>query len=901
MKLNQRLLILMACLIPQLSYGDDGVSGALTRVGDAAHAEFTGRKSWNYDIRKENQNIIINLPPLTDKTKAQLTSWSDSFVSSVRIEAGPDGGNLVTFTLAAKDVEHFDYISDQPSRLIVDFYKNPALLKNKKTSVASTPVEVKLPPKKVEKQKERVIASEAKESESFPADGEKTDVGVFDSADSNYSRFQILPADIKEEAIIASRGNIYLQYPILDDRQTLLKELQENPPIYEIQPEDTDENKKARLLLTLFGKNRPAVFSKSLEFFEKQYPKSQYIEMIQYLKADLAYADWKKSQLPEDLNKALKLYEILVETYPESVLAERTSLFVGYSYFDRGDYLSSIKYLSKFEKKYPDSKYRPQVRVALADAYRGLRKYGDTFDILRKLEADPASPDYHAQASFKMGDVHFYGKSYKQAVESYTSSLEKYKTAKKANPYYNLAESYFWLGKYKESLDAHRKFLTLFPRHEYGNYSMVRVGELLEILGADRKKVDGAYLETIFRYKNSEGAGVARIRLTGQRIKDMKEKEIDAALLEINKFVEKSTLPRIKDFVSILVSDGYRERREYQKAFELLTKFYNENPEADLSIFRKRIVQNLTSQLSVYVQKGQFMDFFKAYGKDAPLWLKNPDRIDIDYYQGRSFEQAGVSSEAATYYRKVLNRLYAIKGTDEEKERMVMENIPSTDTVNLRLAAMSYQEKDYGQAVSYLDAIQSPYKLSPDEQVERIEAYANVFIQKGSVGQAKKYLSDLITNWKGRPGLVSAPLVKLSELQIEGQEYERAELNLQKVILMEKDSEQVPKETVIHAMELKGNIQLKQKKYEAAAATYRKLLEKYEEDFPLEAVRYRLGKLHFEQGNMVEAEKSWSTLKENSTWAKMAKEQLEHSKWNKQYKKYIQRIPSMADDKGEKQ
>jgi len=242
-------LVLLAVARPVS--GSDDVNGEITRVGDAVHVEFTGRKSWNYDIKKTDQSVTINLPPLAAKTKAALTAWSDAFVQSIKFEPGPDGGDLVTFKLGNDNIEHFDYISDQPSRLIVDFYKNKgAPKKSIAKSVQKAPVEnivpvQELPPKKME----REVASESVAGDKDSGN----DVGIHDSADPEFNRFQILSADIQEDSVIASRGNIYLQYPILDDRQDILKEIVDNPPIYEIKSEDTDENKKARLILTLYG------------------------------------------------------------------------------------------------------------------------------------------------------------------------------------------------------------------------------------------------------------------------------------------------------------------------------------------------------------------------------------------------------------------------------------------------------------------------------------------------------------------------------------------------------------------------------------------------------------------------------------------------------------------------
>jgi len=870
------------------------VTGNVTRVGDATHLEFQGRPTWNYNLRRGDGQLVLNLPPVTDATKAQLLSWKDSLIKKVTIQPGPDGGDEITFVLNGSETDAFDYLSDQPSRLILDFFKTKAapLAKNKKAK--KTVAQVRKP---VVRKLAGELDLPAKKTD--PVLGSNEDLskqGVFDSADPEYSRFDMNDIDIKEEAIIASRGNIYLNYPMLEFEDTTLKAVQAAPPIYEVAPADNDENKKVRLLITLFNKKRVAVFLKTKDFFEKEYPTSKYNELIKYMEADIYYDFWKESESPVDLENALKRYQALIELYPQSPLAERTNLLIAYSYFERKDYFGTLKSLQRFIKNFPTSKSIQNAKMTLADALRGTRNYDDALRSLDAIEKDPTAGEFREIAAFKKGDVLYSKKDYPEAILAYRKTLQKYPAHLNRFPniFFNLAEANFLTGNYKDSLTAHRKFISQFPKDAHGAYSMARIGELLEILGADRKKVDGAFLECIFRYQGSEGAGVSRVRIAGQRMKDMKEKEVETAVSEMKEFAEDSELPRAKDFVTIMLADGYHRRGQYDKALDLLLDFYKNEPSSDLSIFKKRIMSNITSQLQDLVKEHKFLELFKVYGQHAPVWLKGSDRIDIEYYLGEGFEQAGAYNEAADYYRKVLNRLYSIRGTQEEKERKVMEDLPSSDSVNVRLATMSLSGQDFSKAAFYLSSIKNPQKLSAEEQVERIEIASQVAQQKGQIDSAKKFLSDLIVNWKGQPALVSQPYVHLAELQLKTKQYSEAEASVQKVINMQTDTELVPKDTLIKALELRGDLLLKTNEQDKAVIAYKDLLERFEDSVPLDSVRFKMGKTLFEKGDLVDAEKAWSTLKEGTLWAQMAKEQLGNSKWKKQYKKYIQRIPAMS-------
>src|SRR5690606_9095044 len=144
-------------------------------------------------------------------------------------------------------------------------------------------------------------------------------------------------------------------------------------------------------------------------------------------------------------------------------------------------------------------------------------------------------------------DVFFKKGDYEAAVEAYKKSMKEHPFAESRYPnaLYNTAEALFWRAEYKESLDTYLKFLRTYPSHEHGSYAMTRVGELLEILGADQALVMGALLESQFRFRGSEGAAVARVRMLSQKMKGMKEKELAKTLSEMREYIKTSKLPKM--------------------------------------------------------------------------------------------------------------------------------------------------------------------------------------------------------------------------------------------------------------------------------------------------------------------------------------------------------------------
>lgn len=914
-----KLVILAGCLFLSLvSVASAAVRGSLSFQGDTVHLEFEGQQNWDYELKRldvKGQVIVeLTIPPLDEASSKELSDFKSDFVTKVSVDrSGTDGKTLLRLTLAGENIDTFDYLTDQPSRLIVDFFENPNFKKvAKPTPTADT-----------DNLKQEAVAKQVSDKRPNKRSPASTDVlkigpqglpfasndiavrtGIFDGGDPDYDRFYVKDYEIKEEALIRSNDNYYMAFPMIVPSVTYWDKMKTTPTIYEITNGSTEENKQARLLLTLFEKKRFGVYLKSEKWFKEKYPNSKYSEVIDFMTADVYLALHDQHNSTKYFNEAIKKYRECVEKYPQSPLAERTSLKMGFLTLDHGDHFEALRlFKAHFDNKAFNQSgvlSRDLARLGTALAFTRLNRTEEALAQLEEVESKSLNRDMKVDAAYRRGDVWVRAKNYPKAVEEYEKAIKKYPEGQGFYPsaYYNQAESLFWMKKYRQSLEVHREFVKRFPNIDHTPFSMTRLGELLEIFGVEKTRVMGAYLETYFRFGESPNTFVARLRLLSTRMKSMKPKELKFSVDEVMKQVKDIQLPNIEQFANVMIADGYSRRGEHTKAIEILSKYYKDHPHAvDVNLFSNRIVQNINEKMFNEIQDGQFIEGLKTHSQYADNWLKNSDRLDTKYYIGRAFEMAGVPLEAEKYYRDTINRIYAIKGTPKAKEVAVKQNVPSEDELNLRMAAVSVEEQKNGPAYQYLKNIKSPELLPESAQIERVDLAVRLLERRGDLDSAVRYLGELVKTWKGQPELVAGSYLKLAQIQSKLNRPKDAIQALEMISGLQKDSGKVPASVHSKSLELLGEIHLEQKNPEQAILAYQALLDKYEEGRPLASIRYKLGQIHFDQGSIQKAAEVWNGFKDekSSFWRNLAQEQLKNSSWRDDYKKYIKRIPAMSE------
>ncbi len=910
------------------------VKGQIETVGDTVHLEFSGLSQWDYTLNRPDPNKIeMYVPSFDSPTEVSLKGFENSFFKKVEVDRNaPNGQVKIVFHLQDAKVESFDYLTDEPSRLIVDIYKQVAKAPEKPVAAAESS-KAEMPTeksegkptktyqgdyKKIDKKTGRKVASDeilvVDPKGTKPAEetaDKSVDIryqqGVFDGADPSFKRFAIKDYEVKEEAIIASKQNIYLQFPMLKMPVSKFEGLLSNKPEYEIKDNGEKENKEAQLLLNLYQKNwnekkkdRRFLFLKTYQYFISQYPKSQYDEIVRNMAAEIYLDLWKTSGDNSYYAKARDLYELLIQKYPDSPVTDRNRLILAYGDLERKDGALTLQRFQEYLGHNPNKEEVDQANKALAEGYLILNKYDDALKVYQDMEAQAKFKDVAAEASFRQGDVYFSQKKYADAIKSYQQSIKKYPGQEKTYPngFFNMAEAQFWTGDYKEALKNYIEYLKAFPSGNYGGFAMARVGETLEILGADNSRAMGAYLECVFRFQDSPGAQVARVRMLSQKMKGMKEKEMKKAMEEMDHIRDTVKLPKVEEFITLMKADGFKRRGEDQKALMELIGYYQENPTtADANFFKKQIRGLLSSLLNDKVQKKQFLEAMKLNEKYQQTWLRGSDRIDIPYFIGKSFEQAGVFSEAGKIYEETMKRLKSIAGTHEDKERHVHERLPSPESLHLRLANVALNQRKYGEAYEQLKNTKNTANLSDEEKVEKVQIAASVAEAQGDLANAQKNLEELFKTWKGDTALVVPVELRLAELLNQSGKYEEA-LKYTDLIEKQKAQNQVSSDDIwAQALEAKGNALLGRGQDVAAVDAYQTLLEQFAGKRPLDTIRYKVGQILFKKGNIKAAEKIWAQLdgEKASVYKKLADEKLKNAAWQDEYKHYIKRIPAMSE------
>jgi tetratricopeptide (TPR) repeat protein len=212
------------------------------------------------------------------------------------------------------------------------------------------------------------------------------------------------------------------------------------------------------------------------------------------------------------------------------------------------------------------------------------------------------------------------------------------------------------------------------------------------------------------------------------------------------------------------------------------------------------------------------------------------------------------------------------------------------------LAATLAQDRDYIGAFQELKAIPAQAELSPAETVERVQLSATIAEQRNDNVRAREALQELAQKWQGDPALVAPVHLKLAQIYNKLGDHKQAEAHADKVLASEGGETPIPDKTLADAFNAKGEALFGEKKSLAAVETYQKLLDRFESKMPLANVRYKVGQILFDRGDLKGAEEVWKRLEgtPNDLLWKIGKEKLDNSKWQDDYTKYTNRIPAMA-------
>ncbi len=138
---------------------------------------------------------------------------------------------------------------------------------------------------------------------------------------------------------------------------------------------------------------------------------------------------------------AIKEFQSIIDTNPDSEYAEVSQINIGRSYFLNGDYKRALKAYEKTLEKYPGTKRTEEI-------------------LERKYQVGIAQMDTNEEAAIKI----------------FEKIIEKHHLGPIApEAQVKIADCYFKLGQYEEALDAYEKFLENYPKSEWVPYVQYQI------------------------------------------------------------------------------------------------------------------------------------------------------------------------------------------------------------------------------------------------------------------------------------------------------------------------------------------------------------------------------------------------------------------------------------------
>lgn len=943
----------------------------LRMVGDTLNFEVYGVKNWNYDLKRivdgGQTKVVLKLDKISDAELKSIKNIRNPYVSDITVNPkSVDHKPEVTFFLNGENVEAFDYLTEDPPRLVIDFYsqsiqaagKNAKqdrtqMLKTDDVSLTansgrrSDPNSAKkgasangnddgLPrPGKLVSELDRgekmahsttsdkintkngkvstPLKNRSSKGQGREIAQERIDVnnidynplnsntsinlksGLFDGGDPTFARFKVKDFEIDQQQIIKGLNNYYLPFPMLDQALYFWTDMKNNPPKYEIQHAQTPEFKNFRLIKNLFDKKRALVLEKTLHWYQTKFPHSPYLEVGYLMTADQLMEFGKSSGNVKLVKRATEIYEKYLELFPDSLLNERTSLMMGFVQVEEKDYFKAIR---RFQEHAADPRFagRKSVDYALLGQAYSLSRLGQLTDAnatVDKIKNPNNDIRIEAEKEFSKADYLMRESKYSEAVAAYTQALKKFPQFKSnyPNAWFNQMESQF---RIKNPVDSHQsalEFVQNFPSHEYAPFALTRLGELLEILVKDPKKSVGAYLETHFRYGDDPKTVIARLHLLSSRMKGMKELELQATLKKMDELTSKSTLENLDQFKVIMVGDGFASRNEFDKAIDILEKFYQQSPSRKNSEqVTQRISRYANEMIRVYSDAEQHREVLKNMQKHKFTWLKNRDRIDTDFAMGRAYQAVGVYDEALAQVQDVKKKISQLGNSPKDLKIKAMQTLPSMERVLLTEAQLLFELNQYKQANDSLELIKNVDVLSVKDQIDRVFLASKIYEQSGNMDAAVRFLRDVVRHWKDEKRYIVDSQMRLATLESNRGFFDKA-LD----VIKEAEIADLPDEDKIKILQTRADIALKAKKNEVAIKSLQSLIDLYGSKSEFSEDRYKLGNLYFEKGDVKNSEKIWTNFPDESVWQKLAADKMTGAEWMNEHKKYIKRLPAAAE------
>lgn len=356
-------------------------------------------------------------------------------------------------------------------------------------------------------------------------------------------------------------------------------------------------------------------------------------------------------------------------------------------------------------------------------------------------------------AAFRMGDMAFRQKNYKEAAFQYSKALNNVPTISKfsfeGNWYpeeialfphvlFNRAEAFIQLGAYQQALKDLRGFIYVAPQDAKAGLVLFRIGDLLEYLGAPEEKILSAWRECSYRLPETLGARLCEARKSARELIETDNRTkwprmigmIEEAIPQDNQsFWADVKKDDLETYVNLVLADAFIKKGEPRQALFRLEKLLKLSPDETLKAWLYEYMYTaFAGSLLKDLKEGRFKEVVASYESRRKELLSNQTRHEVLWSLALAYEKLDLIEQAS----EVLAQGERVKAViAREKLRPFEEPAENWATFRARLNIKLFRERKVTAQI-----VEESLRKTSDDLVEALRLKAEYASLQGKHAEA---------------------------------------------------------------------------------------------------------------------------------------------------------------------
>ncbi len=387
---------------------------------------------------------------------------------------------------------------------------------------------------------------------------------------------------------------------------------------YPIKDRDFKKNEKEahyQLIINFYRRKKYGLMYKSMKLFRDRY--GGYSELNEYLKANAILRDNIKTGNLESLKMAVNMLINIEKGTQNYELKKSIVKYLIQYYMNNKESIEALKFSKRL---YVDSKENfdyEESRYAIKAILHNLAELSQA-DKIREIINDKSMSILTSEQvliAYEIYALRKIGKT-ERVVDTYKKIKKNLSKQVLPSILYNVAESYFRLGKFEKSIALFDKFLSQHSYHKNAEMARVRVALAYEMTERNIDQTLALYKNAINRAQSFEIKTEAKVRYVGMR--SVRKKVLNNSdreskvLLEIDP--KKKLSKNLKKILWLVRLRSFINEKEYSKALSYLEAL----PLIELKPSERRVFHADGSEV-IY---GLVLNYYKQanYSKILKVW-----------------------------------------------------------------------------------------------------------------------------------------------------------------------------------------------------------------------------------------------------------------------------------------